>query len=238
MQMDWNIHLRLQALHQRIRLIWQQQVRHILDADHIRAHLNELFCDLHEIILVVYGADGIADCGLADSAILFRVFDRCFKVAHIVERIENTDYINAVFNRLPAELLHNVIRIMLIAQNVLAAEEHLQLCVRQCLAQFAQAVPWVFVQEAKAAVKRCAAPAFQRPVADAVQQFARRQHIFHAHARCSLRLVRITQDRICNKELFAHKSFSFLQFNQTGKGTRLQRLRFRLRPQHSAPSHA
>ena len=85
---------------------------------------------------------------------------------------------------------------MLIAENVLTAEEHLQLRVRQVRAQLAQALPWVLVQEAQAAVEGRAAPALEGIVADGVEHLAGGEHILQRHARGRLRLMRVTQDGI------------------------------------------
>ena len=51
------------------------------------------------------------------------------------------------------ELFHHVVCVVLVAQDVLAAQQHLQLGVRQGLAQLAQALPRILVQEAQAGVK-------------------------------------------------------------------------------------
>ena len=59
------------------------------------------------------------------AAVLLGELDGGFQVAHIVQRIENTDDIDAVFNGLAAELLHHVVGIVLVAQDVLAPEQHL-----------------------------------------------------------------------------------------------------------------
>ena len=85
-----------------------------------------------------------------------------FHVAGVVERVEDADDIDAVADRALDELFHHVVRIVLVAQDVLAAQQHLQLGVGQGLAQLAQALPRILVQEAQAGVKRGAAPALQR----------------------------------------------------------------------------
>ena len=59
------------------------------------------------------------------------------------------------------------------------------------------------MQEAQAGVKRGAAPALQRVVADFIQDFARGQHIVQAHARGGLGLMRVAQDGIHNQN-FCH----------------------------------
>ena len=91
------------------------------------------------------------------------------QIAQIVQRVEDTDDVNAVLDGLLDELIDHVVRIMLVAKNVLATEQHLQLGVGHRLAQRAQTLPRVFVQETHAGVKRRAAPALQRIVADLIQ---------------------------------------------------------------------
>ena len=92
---------------------------------------------------------------------------------------------------------------MLVAEDVLAAEEHLQLGVGQGFAELSQTIPGIFVEKTQAGVKRCAAPDFQRPVPDGIEHFAGRKHVLNAHARRRLGLMRIAEDGICNEE-FTH----------------------------------
>ena len=204
MQMDGDIHLALEPLHQGIGVIGQQQVGHILDADVICAHLDQFLGQLDEIVLVVHRADGVADGRLADAAVLLGELDGGFQVAHIVQRIENTDDIDAVFNGLAAELLHHVVSIMLIAQDVLAPEQHLQLGMRQSFFQLTKPVPGIFVQEAQAAIKGSAAPAFQGIIADAIQDIAGGKHILYPHTGSCLGLVGIAQDGIGDHKFMCH----------------------------------
>ena len=82
---------------------------------------------------------------------------------------------------------------MLVAQYVLAAQQHLQLGVGHRLAQGAQALPGVFVQESQAAVKGRAAPGFQGPISDFIQFIGDGQHFIGAHAGGRLALVRVAQ---------------------------------------------
>ena len=90
---------------------------------------------------------------------------------------------------------------MLVAQQILAAQQHLQLGVGQALAQLAQALPGVLVEEAQAAVEGRAAPALQREVTHLVQLLKRRLHLGKSHARSGLALVRVAQDGIGNSNL-------------------------------------
>ena len=91
--------VRLELLDERIRVVRLKQVRHILDADRIRAHLLELHGELHEVVLVVHGALGVADRSLNLAAVLLDILHRRFHVARVVQRVENTDDVDAVLDR-------------------------------------------------------------------------------------------------------------------------------------------
>ena len=158
-QVDGHADVLLQLLHQGVRVIGQQQVRHVLDADGVGAHLLQLHGQLDEVVLAVHGALGVADGSLHHAAVLLDELHGSFHVAGVVQSVENTHHIDAVFDGLLAEGLHHVVGIVPVAQDVLAAEQHLQLGVGQALFQGAQALPGVFVQKAHAHVEGGAAPA-------------------------------------------------------------------------------
>ena len=157
--MDGHAHVFLQLFHQRIGVIGQQQVCHVLDADGVGAHLLQLHGQLDEVVLVVHGALGVADGSLHHTAVLLDELHGGLHIAGVVQGVEDTHHINAVFNGLLAESLYHVIRVVAVAQNVLAAQQHLQLGVGKALLQGAQALPGVFVQKAHAHVEGGAAPA-------------------------------------------------------------------------------
>ena len=93
----------------------------------------------------MHGAHGVAYGRLAYSAVLLGVFDCGFQISHIVERIEYANDVNAVLDRLAAELLYDIVCIVLIAKYVLTAEKHLQLGVGQGLLQLAETLPGILV---------------------------------------------------------------------------------------------
>ena len=154
----------------------------------------------------MHRADRVADGDFRRAAVLLAGLDRLLEVAHVVERIEDTDDVNAVFDGLLDERIDHVVCIVLVAQNVLATEEHLQLRVGHRLAQLTQTLPRIFIQEAHAGVKRSATPAFQRIVADFIQLVSDGQHLVQTHTGCSLGLMRIAQNGIGDQHL-AHCSF-------------------------------
>ena len=201
-EVDGHIHTLLQTLDQGVCLHGEQEVCHILDAQGIRAHLLQLLGQLDEVILVVDGGDGVAEGGLHLASVLLGGLDGLLQVAHVVECIKNADNVDAVLHALAAEGVHHVVSIVLVAQNVLAAEEHLQLGVGQMLAQRPQTLPGVLLQKAHTDVKGGAAPALQAVVANGVQDLTGREHVLDGHAGGSLGLVGVTQDGIRDFQRF------------------------------------
>ncbi len=99
------------------------------------------------------------------------------QILNIVEGVEDPDNINSVCDRTLDKILHHIIRIMAVAQHILAAEQHLEFCIRTILADNPQPFPWIFVQKAKAGIIRGAAPAFQGMKTDFIKFPQNRQHI-------------------------------------------------------------
>ena len=129
-QVDRNIDFGFQFLDKIVCRDRQKQVCHILDADRISTHLHELLCELNKVIIVMHRAYGVADSGFTMSAVfLCKLYGR-LKVSNIVKSIEYADNIDTVLYRLAAELLYNIICIMLVSENVLSAEQHLKSRVR------------------------------------------------------------------------------------------------------------
>ena len=185
--------------------IGSQQTSHILDADGVCTHVLEGLGVLDIILVVVHGAQGVADAALNMSTFLIGCLDGSLQVAGIVQRVENTDDIDAVGNGLLDEVLDGVICIGAVAQHVLAAEQHLQLLVGQLLAQDAQTLPGVLIQETDAAIERSAAPALHREVRDLVHLGQDRAHFIHRHTGSQQRLVSIAQDDFRDLDgLFSH----------------------------------
>ncbi|MPN29330.1 hypothetical protein SDC9_176783 [bioreactor metagenome] len=143
-----------------------QQVCHVFDADGVGAHLRELLGKRDEMNLVMDGRDRIGDGGLRKTAVLFYAADGLFHVSRVVQRVEDPDDVNAVFDGFCAEGVHHVVGVVSVAQNALSPKQHLQLRVGQVSAQCAEPFPWILVQIAHTRVKGRAAPAFQRVVTD------------------------------------------------------------------------
>ena len=77
-----------------------------------------------------------------------------------VQRIEDAEDVDALRVRLADELRDHVVGIGRVADGVRAAQQHLEADVRNALAQFAQALPRIFVQEAHATCRTSRRPTF------------------------------------------------------------------------------
>jgi hypothetical protein len=201
----------LQLLDQIIAGIGSEQTCHILDADGVCAHLLQSLGVGCKVLVVVHRAQGVADAALHMSAFLVGRLDGSLQVAGVVQSIEDADDVDAVGNRLLYKVLHSVICVGTVAQHILAAEQHLQLLMRQFLAQDAQTLPRILVQEADATVERSAAPALHGEVVDLVHFGQDGAHLVHGHTGSQQRLVRITQDDLGHLDrLFCHGCHLFL----------------------------
>ncbi|MNZ75478.1 hypothetical protein D3C78_939560 [compost metagenome] len=196
--------LGFQSLDQFASGVWGQQTGHVLDRHRVATHGFHLLGLVHEGLDGVHRAGGVGNGALGVFAGGFHRFDGHAQVTHVVHGVEDAEHVDAVDRGLGDEGLDHVVAVVAVAQQVLAAQEHLQAGVRQRGAQLAQTLPRVFLEETYAGVERRAAPAFQRPVADFVELVADRQHVFGAHAGGEQRLVGVAQDGIGNEDLLAH----------------------------------
>ena len=115
MQVNRNGNIFLKLFNKRVSVIREKQVCHILNADNISTHLFKGLCHIYKVILIMNRAYGIAHCRLADTAVLLTALHRLLHVAGIVKRVKNTDYVDAVFNRLFDKHINNIVGVMLIA---------------------------------------------------------------------------------------------------------------------------
>ena len=93
---------------------------------------------------------------------------------------------------------------MAVAEEVLAAEQHLEPRVGKQLTERTQALPGILVEEADAGVEGGAAPAFDREQARQVGGIGRRRldHVERPHPGGEQRLVRVAQRRVGQQHLW------------------------------------
>ena len=175
-----------------------EKTRHILDTNGVCTHFFKLLCKLSKTFVGVNRACGVANCRLNVAAFLLGRVDRGLEVAGVVERVEDTKDIDTVCDGFLNEIFYYVIGVVAIAEDVLAAEKHLELGVLYLVADLAKSIPGVFVKETKAGVEGRAAPCFESVVADFIHLFENGKHFFRGHSRCDKRLVRVAEDCLTN----------------------------------------
>ena len=159
-------------------------------------HLLQLHSQLHEVVLVVHRALGVADSSLHHATVLFDKLHGSFHVPGIVQCVENTHHVDAVLNGLLAECLHHVVGVVAVAQDVLATEQHLQAWCWEGPSSGCAAAPRGLRSKSAYTHQRWRRPALQGPIPNAVQNGQDRDHVLNLHAGSSLGLVCVTQDGI------------------------------------------
>ena len=97
--------------------------------------------------------------GVAEGALGVRPFaldrgDGALDVTHVVEGVEGPEDVHAVLDGLADEPIDDVVLVVAVAEEILPAQEHLQLGVGQQATEGAQPLPRVFVEEADTGVER------------------------------------------------------------------------------------
>ena len=122
--------------------------------------------------------------------------------------------VDALSMRFAYEFDDDVVGIGSVADGVGAAKKHLEANVGNARAQFAQALPRIFVQEAHRSVKRCAAPHFDaEQIREAMGDGAGGgKQIRRSNARGQERLVRVAKSGVGNEQalLFSRPGREFL----------------------------
>ena len=116
---------------------------------------------------------------------------RGLEVADVVERVEDAEDVDAVLGRLVDEAAHDIVAVVTVADDVLAAQEHLQRSAHHVLLDQPQALPRVLVEKAQGGVEGGPAPAFQGVEADVVHGLEDGEHVGRAHARGPQRLLAV-----------------------------------------------
>ena len=101
MELDRNLDGLLERLYELVSIVGLKKSRHILDTDRVSTHILECLCVICEILCgvdLVLGICGITDSRLNVSLFLDSCLYSCLKVAGIVERIKNSEYIYTVCN--------------------------------------------------------------------------------------------------------------------------------------------
>ena len=127
--------------------IRKQKTCHILDTDGICTHALDLFCCLCPVIQCVGISQRVGQCNLCMTFFLVCCLNCCFKVSQIIQTVKNTDDINTICNGFLYEIFYHIICIRTVTQDVLSAEQHLQLCIFETITEFTKSLPRILFQE-------------------------------------------------------------------------------------------
>ena len=100
---------------------------------------------------------------------------------------------------------------MVVAQNILSAEKHLELRVFKSGSQLAQSLPRIFFQETEGSVEGSSSPALHCMIPHLIHLVDDGKHLLCCHPSGDQRLVGVTQDSFHNLDrLFLYLSHEFL----------------------------
>jgi len=143
---------------------------------------------LDETVHVVHGADGVADGHLGVGAFPLDDLGGPAHVAHVVQGVKDAKDVDAVLVGLDHETVQDVVGVMFVADDVLAAQQHLERGVGHVGLELTNPLPGVLVEKAHGRVKGSTTPHLDRPIANMVQfggdghRFGA-DHVVGAHAR-------------------------------------------------------
>ena len=122
MELDRDFHDLLDAFDDRIGVVGVEKAGHVLQADGVGAHFDELLRLLGVHVGRVDGANCVADSPLRVAGGFLDGLDGGLEVAQVVDGIEDAEDVHSVLDGELAELLDNIVRVVAVADDVLAAE--------------------------------------------------------------------------------------------------------------------
>ena len=169
MQMDRDLHGCFDTVYEVIGVERSQEPSHVFNAEGVGSQILQLFRHVDKTLHVVDGTDGIADGGFDMFAAGFHFSHGPFDVADIVQCVEDAEDVDAIGGRPFDELFQHIVGIVPISDQVLPAEQHLELGIGHGGTQRAEPFPRILFEEAEARVERRATPDFERPIADGIE---------------------------------------------------------------------
>ncbi len=140
---------------------------HVFDGKKMCAEFFELLGHCDVILQGVFGprfvehVAGVADSRLADGAGFESGVDGNAHIVDGIEGIEDAEDVDALGVGFADEFFYYVVWIRRVAYCVCATKEHLEANVGDALAELAETLPGVFVEETKRGVEGCATPHFE-----------------------------------------------------------------------------
>src|SRR5262249_14341613 len=129
----------LDALHDVVSGLRFEERGHVLDADGIAAEILESFGHLDKLLDRVQRRNGVTKGALRVLAGAPNSLQGAAQITDVVEGVEDPKDIHAVLGRLIDEAIDDSILVVAIAEQILAAEKHLEPSVRHEFAKGTQA---------------------------------------------------------------------------------------------------
>jgi hypothetical protein len=186
----------LEPRHELERDIRPQQPRHVLDADRVDAEILDALAHVDVGVDRVHGAHGVRDRALRVLAHAQSRLDGGFEIAEVVQRVEDPEHVDAGFGRALDERFDDVVGVVPVAEQILAAQQHLLARSRHGLLELPQPVPRILAEVTDAGVERGAAPRLDRPESDGVELLGDRQHVVDAQPSREQRLMRVAEHEL------------------------------------------
>ncbi len=118
-QMQWNGDRLFQGGNQFARGLWREQSCHVLDSQRITPHILEAFTQINKVFESMYGTDGVANRTFGVPLVLLYLSDGYTDISEIIHGIEDTEHIHAVGACHIHKLLHHIVGIVAVAEQVL-----------------------------------------------------------------------------------------------------------------------
>ena len=186
----------IERLHHTLGAIGREHAGHVLDGDGVGAQILQLLAVFQVGIQRVHRRDRVGDGALEQTAALLDGLGVVHDVADVVQRVEHTEDLDAVAVRRVDEAVHDLLGVVLVADEVLPAREHGKRRIGRVRLDGAQTLPGVLVQKAQAGVERRPAPRLDGPVADAVHLRQDRQHVADLHTGGPEALLTVADGRV------------------------------------------
>ena len=234
-EIDGDVEVLLEQLHERAHALGRNQTRHVLDRDHVGAqgrHLPGLVEEVgvgehgpgllaahqacEESRLGVFRIDGVAHGAVGDAAVLFHVFDRGLDVVHVVQGVEDAHDAQAAADGVAAETVDDLVRVGRVAEEIAAAREGCQFRhVAHGLADGFEAGPRVLVQIAHHRVGHGAAPHLHRIEARILVVGQAAVDLLLRHARGERRLLAVAERQVSDLKISCHCFYVLESYRRT-----------------------
>ena len=171
----------VERLHQALGAIRSKQARHVFDGDGVGTQVLQFLGILQKAIERMHGRYGVRNSALEPAAARLNSLGVVDDVANVVQSVEHAEHLNAVFFRACDETVHDVLGIMLVTYQVLAARQHGQIGVGHMRLDGTQTLPRVLVKKTQTRVERRTAPRLNGPIPYFVHLRQDGQHVAKRH---------------------------------------------------------